>query len=64
MKSISAPTVILPKYLQGTDPESTLFAETYFMEEVFKWLTDYRNKIVEKRKRYYTKNPEVKEPES
>lgn len=61
MKSIRGPTIILPKYLQGTDPESKIFAEAYFLVELHKWAEQYKNKVVRNRARYYKKNMEAKD---
>lgn len=61
MKSIRGPTIMLPKYLQGTDPESRIFAEAYFLVELHKWAEEYKMKVVRNRARYYKKNTEAKD---
>jgi len=59
MKSIKAPIVILPKYLQGTGADLTLAAESYFVIELEKWLAAYKSKLVKKRVRYIEKQAKM-----
>lgn len=59
MKSIKAPIVILPKYLQGSGADLTLAAESYFVIELEKWLTSYKAKLVKRRVRYIEKQTKL-----
>jgi len=61
-KSIRAPTVILPKYLQGTDPESRLFAEAYFLKQLEMWANEYQEKLVKRRAAYLKKHTDATDP--
>jgi len=55
MKSIKAPTVILPKYLQDNSPETRYAAQMYFLNELHKWTHEYKQKVIKSRANYITK---------
>jgi len=61
MKSIKAPTVILPKYLQDNGPETRYAAQMYFLNELNKWTFEYKNKVIRSRARYIEKVTKINE---
>jgi len=59
MRSIRAPTVVLPSYLQGSGPEIELAAKSYFIIELEKWITQYKDRLVKSRARYLARQTKV-----